>query len=121
MAPRKTDIVRITLGLVAGGVTLFIINFLMDPVPVAAGPAFALGAVGFMIMRPKAQQLVINLAAVGALIGIYIHRGWHLNGQSPPPEEGLYQHLAVEGLMGLFAALASLLVAGILLRFLEQR
>jgi hypothetical protein len=121
MAPRKTDIVRMILGLLAGGVTLFVLNFIMDPVPIAAGTAFALGAVGYLVMRPKAHQLVINLALVGALVGIYIHRGWHVSGSSPPPAEGLWPHLAAEGAIGLFAALLSLAAAGLVLKFLEQR
>ena len=93
----------------------------MDPAPVAALTAAGMGAIGFMVMRPKAHQLVINLAMLGAIIGAGIHRSWHVSGSSPPPEEGLWQHLAVEGLIGLFVALASLAVAGLVLKMLEQR
>jgi len=109
------------VGLVVGGLVLFAINLEMDPVPVAAAPAFAAGAIGFLIMRPKAHRLVINLAIVGALVGVYIHYGWHADGSSPPPPEGLFRHLVVEGFIGLFAALFALLVAGLVLRFLERR
>ena len=118
---RKTDTLRILLGLAAGGLTLFTIHFFMDPAPITALTAAGLGAVGFMVMRPNAHQLVINLAMLGTIIGVGVHRSWHVSGKSPPPAEGLWTHLLVEGLIGLFVALACLAVAGLVLKMLEQR
>lgn len=118
---QRTDLLRMLLGAVAGGLTLFVINLVMNPVPVAALPAFILGALGFVFMSTALQVWVTNLAAIGAVAGVFIHRGWHVEGSSPPPAEGLLTHLAVEGLIGLVAALLALAVMGLALRFLEQR
>ena len=41
---RKTDTLRILLGLAAGGLTLFIIHFFMDPAPITALTAAGMGA-----------------------------------------------------------------------------
>lgn len=96
---------------------LWLLNLLLDPVPVAAGPAFILGAVCLLFPALDRKQHITNLAALaGAFMGIYIHRGWHLSGQSPPPAEGLVRHVFYEGLIGFLVALLALGIAVIVLR-----
>ena len=119
--PGSTNVFPVLVALIAGGLVLLAANIIMDPVPVSAGPAFAGGVAGFFFMRAEPQRLVINLAVIGAAIGLLIHRSWHLSGQNPPPAEGLIQHLGVEGLIGLFAALLALAVMGLVLRLFEER
>ncbi len=119
--PRSTNFFLVFIALIAGGSVLLAANIIMDPVPVSAGPAFAGGAAGFFFLRAQPQRLVINLAVIGATIGLLIHRNWHLSGQNPPPAEGLIQHLGVEGLIGLFAALLALAVTGLVLKLFEER
>jgi len=112
---------RAVMGLIAGGLSLFVINLVMDPVPVAAGPAFVAGAVGFFFMRNDTTFLVVVMAAVGAAIGAAIHRNMHLSGSSPVPPEGLLQHVTLEGFTGYLAALGALLAMGLVMRLLERR
>lgn len=119
--PSRSDLLRMLMGIIAGGLVLFAFNLYFNPVPIAAAPAFALGVLGFLRLGPGTWPWVGNLAAVGALVGIFIHRGWHIEGSSPPPAEGLFSHLATEGLIGLAAALISLGVVAAVLKLLESR
>jgi hypothetical protein len=121
MGDRDSIIPRAVMGIIAGGLALFVINLLMNPVPVAAGPAFVAGAIGYFFVRSNPVKLVLMLAAGGASIGVMIHRNMHLSGSSPLPPGGLLQHLATEGLFGYVAALAALLVMGLVMRVLERR
>lgn len=121
MADRGVNIFLVLVALIPGGLVLLAANIILNPVPVSAGPAFILGAAGFLFMSKQPQRWVINFAIVGAAAGLLLHRSWHTSGQSSPPEEGLVQHLAVEGLIGLFAALLALAVMGLLLRLMEER
>ena len=84
------------LSLAAGGLCLAVLDRVMNPVPVAALPAFVLGAAAFFLSRPaRVLANVSAAAAVGAIAGMLIHRQWHITGQSPPPAEGLLNHLVV--------------------------
>lgn len=121
MNTKSAGLLMVVVGLMVGGFVLLIANFVLDPVPIAAGPAFGLGALGFLFMRANPEKIVIGLATTGAAIGVIIHRGWHLSGQSPAPEESLIQHLAIEGLIGLAAALVALGATGLILRIFEER
>ena len=88
---------------------MVILDRIMQPVPVAALPAFVLGAVAYFLSRPaRVMQNVLAASFVGAIAGIFIHRQWHLAGKSPQPAEGMLNHLALEGLIGLVAALICL-------------
>jgi hypothetical protein len=108
------------LSLVAGGLLLVILDRVMQPAPVAALPAFLLGAVAYFLSRPgRVLANVLAASFVGATAGMLIHRQWHVTGQSPAPEEGLINHLAHEGLIGLAAAwlcLGAIVLAARLLR-----
>jgi hypothetical protein len=105
------------LAIAAGGLVLWLLNLLLDPVPVAAGPAFVLGAACLLIPALDARRWILTVAATaGAVAGALVHRGWHLSGQSPPPAEGLVPHVLTEGLVGLLAALLALGVAVFVLR-----
>ena len=107
--------------LIAGIAVLVIANISMNPVPVSAAPAFGVGAVGFFLLRNDTARLVITLAVVGAAIGLVIHRDWHMTGRSPAPETGILEHLAIEGLIGLFVGLLALAASGLIIRFFEER
>lgn len=92
---------------------LVVLDRIMSPVPVAALPAFILGAAAYFISRPaRVLQNVLAASAIGAIAGTLIHRQSHLTGQSPVPAEGLLNHLAMEGLIGLVAALVCLAAIG---------
>jgi hypothetical protein len=95
--------------LVVGAVVLWLLNVWLDPVPVAAGPAFVLaGCLVFWKGWPGLGRTAIT-AGLGALTGVLLHASWHWRGQSPSPEEGFWVHLLWEGVLGFCAAMLALL------------
>ena len=121
MTRQRTDLLRTLLGAAVGGMVLFGIHLAMNPVPIAAGPAFVLGMLGFLRIQVGTWTWVVYGALAGTAIGLYIHRGWHIEGSSPPPAEGLWPHLAMEGAMGLGAAAIALGAMALVMRLLESR
>lgn len=110
------------LSFIAGGALLVILDRVMQPAPVAALPAFVLGAAAYYFSRPARVAANVSVAvAIGAMAGMFIHRQWHITGQSPPPTEGLLNHLAHEGLVGLVAGLACVGVAALVERAFQRR
>lgn len=121
MARGESILPGIILGLVAGGLVLFIAQLVLNPVPVSGATAYAAGAAGFFFMSADPARLIIALATAGGAAGVIMHRNVHLSGGSPPPPEGLLHHLGVEGGIGLGVALLGLLVAGAVVRAMENR
>lgn len=101
---------RTLAGILLGGAGLWGANQLMQPVPLAAGSAYAAGAV--ILLARGFRHLRTGYVALGALAGalpaVAIHRSWHLGGPSPEPETGLWPHVIGEGLLGLCIALLCL-------------
>ena len=117
-----TLLTRGLLALCAGGTTLYGFNLLLDPVPIAAGGAFAAGIVvmvGLGLRKMHPNRVVLG-ALAGTLPALWVHRSWHLGGSSPLPDGGLWPHLLGEGLLGLAVALACLGVAGLVWRALSR-
>lgn len=106
----RADWPRAALGVVLGGVALWVANTIMQPVPLSAGGAYAAGAV--VLMASTVRSLKTGYVALGALAGaapaVWVHRGWHVTGASPEPAGGLWPHVLGEGLLGLAVALACL-------------
>lgn len=74
-----------SLAAASGGLVLWLLHLALDPVPVAAGPAYALGAACLLFPTFDRRGRVLNLAAlIGAGAGVLVRRAWHLAGQSPP-------------------------------------
>lgn len=96
------------LALLTGSAVLWASNALLDPVPVAAGPAFGLGAAAMLRPRGGKLRTILGWTATGTLLGIAVHGYWHAEGSSPPPAGSLALHLLAEGAVGLAAALLAL-------------
>lgn len=104
---------RTLAGLLLGGAALWLANQVMQPVPLAAGSAYAAGAV--ILVARLFRTLRTGYVALGALAGaapaLAVHRKWHLEGSSPDLGSGLWPHVLGEGLLGLCVALVCLGIA----------
>lgn len=121
MKASDSVLTRLVLGLVAGGVILFLAQVTLNPAPLSAATGFACGAVGFLILSANPVPMVSFLASVGVALGAWMHHEAHISGRSPAAPEGLWPHLFSEALIGLAIALLALLVAGLVMRTLEAR
>jgi hypothetical protein len=106
----KAEFLRTVTGILLGGAGLWLADRVMQPVPLAAGGAFAAGAV--ILLTRRFRNLRTGYVALGALAGalpaLWVHRKWHLEGSSPELGNGLLPHVLGEGLLGLFVALVCL-------------
>ena len=105
------------LGAILAGISvLWLLDLLMQPVPVAAGPAFLLAIALLLWKGGQNARIAFLVAGVGAVAGVFVHTTWHWTGQSPKPAGGLWAHLAWEGLLGYAAAVLALLPSVAILR-----
>ena len=106
----------IALTLVVAIPLLLVADRLLQPVPVPAATAVAAGLLAVWLGRRTAIW-----AIAGLFPGVGLHTYVHSSGGSPPPEEGVVAHLALDGLYGLIVAAPILLLVTLLAKGLSAR
>jgi len=91
-----------------GVVVLGMANLWLDPVPLAAALAWALGLLLFWTRQsPSLWPAVAGLLG-GATLGAIVHLLTHLGGRSPPPAEGLAVHVLFDAALGVMVGALAL-------------
>lgn len=87
--------------ILVGIAVLWVANLMLDPVPLAAALAWALGLLAFWLrgsrsLRPASAGLVGGVA-----LGTAVHLIVHVSGRSAPPSEGPFLHVLLDAAIGL--------------------
>ncbi len=107
-----TRLWRGSMDAIPGLAILVVANVLLDPVPLTALLAWALGLALCWIAASRPIIAAVIGSIAGAALGAVLHFFVHDSGRSPAPVEGLPEHLLLDAGTGLLCGIAAL-AAGI--------
>ena len=94
--------------ILAGVAALWVANFLLNPVPLAAALAWALGLLLFWLLGSRSLRWASVGVLSGVALGATVHLSAHHTGRSAVPPEGLFMHVLWDATIGLTVGLIAL-------------